>query len=236
MHTDSYVRGTLMSQDATTAIAPPAPATRKPELRRHIPVLSLLAAVILVDQLTKWWAWRHAPLAKINDGGNIFVGDTISQWYADPAIGALLDLVDFGVLSAAALVLIRRRLPTLVLVPGALMVGGWISNLLDRLGIHHVTAPGSVRGAVDFIPLGWIRYNVADVFIVCGTLLSILAVAVSARPANRSVSASRPPQTPRRRRRAWLSGVFSAACLVVVVGVGAVNYGGVTTPGTTTSR
>jgi lipoprotein signal peptidase len=199
-----------------------------------VPVL--LAVVVLVDQLAKWWAWRHAPLAKINYGGNIFVGDTISQWYADPATGALLDLVDFGVLSAAVLVLVRRRLPALVLVPGALMVGGWISNLLDRLGVHHVTAPGSVRGAVDFIPLGSIRYNVADVFIVCGTLLFILAATVSAWPANRPVIISRPLPTRRRRRRAWLSGVASAACLVVVVGVGAVNYGGVTTPSTTTSR
>jgi lipoprotein signal peptidase len=225
-----------MSHDATTTIAPPAPSTRERQLGRQPAVLALLAVVILADQLTKWWAWRHAPLAKINYGGNIFVGDTISQWYADPATGAVLDLVDFGVLTAAVLVLIRHRLPILVLVPGALMVGGWISNLLDRLGTHHVTAPGSVRGAVDFIPLGSIRYNVADVFIVCGTLLSILAVAVSTWPANRSVITSRPPPTRRRRRRAWLSGVASAACLVVVVGVGAVNYGGATTPSTTTSR
>jgi lipoprotein signal peptidase len=193
-------------------------------------VLALLAVVIVMDQLAKWWAWRHAPLAKINYGGNIFVGDTISQWYADPATGALLDLMDFGVLSAAALVLIRRRLPALILVPGALMVGGWISNLLDRLGIHHLTAPGSVRGAVDFIPLGSIRYNVADVFIVCGTLLFILAVTVSAWSTNRSATASRPPPTRHSGRRAWLSGVSSAACLAVVVGFGAVNYGGVTTP------
>ena len=200
----------------------------------------MLAVVIVVDQLTKWWAWRHAPLAKINYGGNIFVGDTISQWYADPATGALLDLMDFGVLTAAALILIRRRLPALVLVPGALMVGGWISNLLDRLGIHHVTAPGSVRGAVDFIPLGSVRYNVADVFIVCGTLLFILAVTASALSINRSATASRPPPARQRRRRAWLSGVATAACLVGVVVFGAVNYGGVTTPSpssiTTTTR
>jgi lipoprotein signal peptidase len=203
-------------------------------------VLALLAAVIAVDQVTKWWAWRHAPLAKINYGGNIFVGDTISQWYADPATGALLDLMDFGVLTAAALILMRRRLPALVLVPGALMVGGWTSNLLDRLGTHHLTAPGSVRGAVDFIPLGSIRYNVADVFIVCGTLLFILAVTANAWSTNRSATASRPPPARHRRRRAWLSGVATAACLAGVVGFGAVNYGGVTTPSpsssTTTTR
>ncbi|HEY0448489.1 signal peptidase II [Actinophytocola sp.] len=219
-----------MSYDSTTAAALPAQVTRKGGLEHRSTVLGLLAVVVVVDQLAKGWAWRHAPLTQINYGGNIFVGATISHWYADPVTGALLDLMDFGLLSAAAFVMIRRRQPALVLVPGAMMVGGWISNLLDRLGMHYVTAPGSVRGAVDFIPLGPIRYNVADVFIFCGTLLFILAVTVSAWRTNRSATASRPPPTRHRRRRTWLSGIASVACLVVVVGFGAVNYGGVTTP------
>jgi lipoprotein signal peptidase len=57
-----------------------------------------------------------------------------------------------------------------------MMIGGWSSNLLDRLGMHYMTAPGSGRGAVDFIPLGLHHYNVADFFIVLGTPLFILAV------------------------------------------------------------
>src|SRR5437773_56052 len=36
-------------------------------------VLVLLAAVVLVDQAVKWWAWRHAPGARINAGGDLFV-------------------------------------------------------------------------------------------------------------------------------------------------------------------
>jgi lipoprotein signal peptidase len=222
-----------MSHDSTTVIASPAPVARRTRLGRQPTVLALLAAVIAVDQLTKGWAWRHSPLAKINYGGNVFVGDTVSRWYADPVTGALLDLVDFGVLTAAVVILLRRRLPALVVVPGALMVGGWISNLLDRLGLHHLTAPGSVRGAVDFIPLGSIRYNVADVFIVVGTLLFMLALTARAWTTNRSATASPPPSTGHRRRQAWLSGIASAVCLVVVVGFGAVNYGGVTTPAPT---
>lgn len=224
-----------MSYDSTTAAVCPAQVTRKGGLRHRPTVLALLAVVIVMDQVAKWWAWRHAPLVKINYGGNIFVGDTISRWYADPSTGALLDLLDFGLLSAAVFVLIRCRPPALILVPGGLMVGGWISNLLDRLGLHYVTAPGSVRGAVDFIPFGPIRYNLADVFIVCGTLLFILAVSVSTLSTNRLPTASHPPPTRRRRRRTWLSGVATAACLVVVVGFGAVNYGGVTTPNPSSS-
>jgi lipoprotein signal peptidase len=224
-----------MSYDSTTAAVCSAQVARQGGLGRRSTVLALLAVVVVVDQLVKWWAWRHAPLAKINYGGNIFVGDTISQWYADPSTGALLDLMDFGLLSAAAFVLIRRRPPAVVLVPGSLMVGGWISNLLDRLGLHYVTAPGSVRGAVDFIPFGPIRYNLADVFIVCGTLLSILVVTVSTWSTDRSATASRCLPTRHRGRRTWLSWVATAACLVVVVGFGAVNYGGVTTPNLSSS-
>lgn len=219
-----------MSDDSTTAAVRPPQVTRNGGLAHRPVVLALLAAVTVVDQLGKWWAWRHAPLAKINYGGNFLVGDTISRWYADPTTGALLDLMDFGVLTAAAIVLIRRRPSAVVLVPAGLMVGGWISNLLDRLGLHYLTAPGSVRGAVDFIALGPIRYNLADVFIVCATLPFILAVIASTLSTNRSPAASPAPPRRHRRRRTWLSGVATAICLVLVVGFGALNYGGVTTP------
>jgi hypothetical protein len=42
--------------------------------------------------------------------------------------------------------------------------------------MHSWTAPGSVRGAVDFIPLGGSYYNVADFFIVGSTGLFVLSV------------------------------------------------------------
>jgi lipoprotein signal peptidase len=224
----------MTNYDSTTAAVRPVQATRKDRLAHRPAVYILLATVIVVDQLGKWWAWRHAPLAKINFGGNIFVGDTISHWYAQPTTGALLDLADFVLLGAAAFVLVRRRPPVVVLVPGALMVGGWISNLLDRVALHYLTAPGSVRGAIDFIPLGTVRYNLADVFIVCGTLPFVLAVAVSTLSAGRSPTAAPVRPARNRRRGTWLSATASAMCLVAVVGFGAVNYGGVTTPNSST--
>lgn len=199
---------------------------RRGESSRRSTVLAVLAAAVVVDQLAKWWAWRYASGARINYGGNAFVGDTVSAWYADPVTGALLDVVDFGLLSIAVSVLVRRRLPAMVLIPGALMMGGWISNLLDRLGMHYWTAPGSVRGAVDFIPLGRIYYNVADVFIAGGTLLFLLAVGVLA--TNRSAWAPLPYRP--FRSRAWMSAAAVAVCLIGLVGFGAVNYGGVTAP------
>jgi hypothetical protein len=52
--------------------------------------------VIVLDQATKWWAWRHVPGAIINYGGDSFVGDRVGGWYAGPVTGALLDFADVG--------------------------------------------------------------------------------------------------------------------------------------------
>jgi lipoprotein signal peptidase len=206
---------------------------RKGELGQRSMVPALLAVVIILDQVTKWWAWRNASWAIINDGGNAFVGATVSGWYADPVTGAVLDLLDFGLLSVAISVLVRRRQPLKVLVPGVLMIGGWSSNLLDRLGMHYWTAPGSVRGAVDFVHLGHICYNIADFFIVGATPLFLLAAGrlggwATDRSATVGPLAPTTHQRPRARTR--MSVFAGAVGLIVVVGVGAANYGGVTVP------
>jgi hypothetical protein len=116
------------------------------------------------------------------------------------------------------------------------MIGGWSSNLFDRLGMHYWTAPGSVRGAIDFIPIGQGYYcNVADIFIVGGTILFVSAVcarywgkwATARQPATESVA----PTTQRRPLvLARLSVLTGAVGLIVAVGIGAMNYGGVTAP------
>jgi lipoprotein signal peptidase len=130
----------------------------------------VLLLVIVVDQVTKCWAWRELPLAHINFGGNPLVGPVVGGWYADPVTGAVLDLAGGATLVVAVLLLLRRRHPVLLLAPAALAIGGWTSNLLDRLGLHHFSAPGSVRGAIDFIPVGKYTFNVADFFIVGATV------------------------------------------------------------------
>jgi lipoprotein signal peptidase len=189
---------TTMSRESTTVLVSSALAARDDKQAHRVAVIVILVVAVVADQVTKGWAWRHAPEARINFGGNAFVGDTVSAWYADPVTGALLDFAGFGLLSAAVVVLVRRRHPVMILISGALMTGGWISNLFDRLGMHHWTAPGSVRGAVDFIPLGWFHYNVADVFIACGSLLFLVAMGVLA--TNRSAMAGSWAPMPHGRR------------------------------------
>jgi lipoprotein signal peptidase len=206
---------------------------QRDRLGRGSRVIAVVALVIVVDQVTKWWAWRHVSGPVINYGGDAFVGAKVGDWYADPVTGALLDLVDVGLLSLAVAVLVRRPRPAAVLISAAVMGGGWSSNLLDRLGMHYWSAPGSVRGAVDFIHLGPRDYNVADFFIAGGTLLYLLAVIC---PAMRlvktpAVRASLTPVTRRRPRvRMRVLVLVGGVALAVVVGIGATHYGGVTAP------
>jgi lipoprotein signal peptidase len=194
-------------------------------------MLALLTVVAVFDQGMKWWAWRHASVAIINGGGDPLVGATVSGWYSGPITGALLDLLDFGLLSAAAVVLMRCRRPVKVLVPGALVIGGWSSNLLDRLGMHYWTAPGSVRGAVDFIHLGRHYYNVADFFIIGATPLFFLGISyLGITATNRTVRIGPVASIGRdRMRMATRMSLFAGVlALIGIVGVGAANDTGVT--------
>jgi lipoprotein signal peptidase len=199
-------------------------------------VPALLAVVVVLDQAAKWWAWRHFPWTRINSGGDILVGHTIGTWYADPVTGALLDLLDVGLLSLAVSVLARCRASAWVVVPGALMTGGWASNLLDRLGFHYWTAPGSVRGAVDFIHIGANFYNIADFFIIGCTPLFLLGAGYAAvRSARRPAAAGSAPPPARGQTRLRIPALASAG-LILVVALGAVNYGGVSAPPRTPVR
>ncbi len=212
-----------MSQDTRVAAGP-----HRDKLGQWLMLLTLLAVVIVLDQGTKRWAWRHVSSAEINAGGDVLVGRTVGGWYADRVTGALLDLLDFGLLSIAVPILVRRRRPAAVVVSGALMLGGWSSNLLDRLGMHYWTAPGSIRGAVDFIHVGGANYNVADFFVVGATPLFLLAVGYQSWGAtNGSATVRAVAPATRNRQRARASMLALAGAGLIAVALGAADYGGV---------
>ena len=209
-------------------------AVTVPGRRQGLITLALLATVVVLDQATKWWGWRHAPETFINAGGTWLIGRPVSAWFSGPVSGPLLDLLDVGVLSLAGFLLVCRPRRTLGFVAGALMIAGWSSNLLDRLGLHTVTAPGSVRGAVDFIPLGSAYWNVADFVIIGATALSLAVVCARGGRTDRATAATRPmtsvPRLPAwGPRRTWAAavGVVVAVVLSVPAAIQAQSHVGV---------
>jgi lipoprotein signal peptidase len=230
-----------MHSQIEIASRPRMPARSRPiadfkhKVGRRFFVLGAVAAIAVLDQGFKWWGWQHVPGVRINYGGDDLVPAAVGSWYARPVTGALLDLLDSGLLIVALFVFLRRRRSALVLISGTSIIGGWSSNLLDRVVMHYWTAPGSVRGVVDFIPIGKHHYNIADLFIINGTPLFILAMSA---PVLRRLVMKRPgitahvtPTTDRPRwvRRAMVA-LPAAVVLIAVVGVGAANFGGETAP------
>lgn len=179
-----------------------------------------LALIVVADQLTKWWAWREVAQVRINFGGDPLVGPVIGAWYADPVTGAVLDLLGAALLALAIRTRLCHRHPVVLRAPAALAIGGWVSNLLDRLGMHRLTAPGSVRGAVDFVPIGKYSFNLADFFIVGATLVFLCA-------GGRRRAAAKPPAVPRPLRPpARIAAITGTAAIVAAVTLGATHYGG----------
>jgi lipoprotein signal peptidase len=203
-------------------------------------VLAGVAVIVVLDQAFKWWGWRNAPGVRVNYGGDDLVPSAVDSWYSGRVTGALLDLLDTGLLVAAVVLFLRRRHSIFVLISGALVIGGWSSNLLDRLVTHRWTAPGSVRGVVDFIPLGHHYYNLADVFITVGTPLFVLAVSGQflRRIIRKRPTVTAPPIPAAHRPiqvRTTILALAVGVAVAAVVGDGAANFGGITAPVTSAS-
>jgi hypothetical protein len=107
-------------------------------------VLAPLAAVIVVDQAAKWWAWRDVPGAHINPGGDFLTRRRVGRWYAQPVPGALLDLLDFGLVSIATAILARRRRLAVVTTPAA---RNWLRLQAPVVGL-------AVAGLIMTVALG----------------------------------------------------------------------------------
>ena len=136
----------------------------------------LIAAIVVVDQLTKHWA-----LNRLSGGRTIDIigslrfnlafnrGMAFSQATgAGPIIGALAFVI------IIVIVLWMRRSATGVsAVAAGLIVGGALGNLVDRLFRNDAWLRGAV---VDFVDLQWFPiFNVADSCITIGAVLMVLA-------------------------------------------------------------
>jgi signal peptidase II len=153
-------------------------------IRRAILVILLLCSSIACDQTTKGIARDYLAAAPIvsylgdlfrfqyaeNHGAFFGLGSSLSE---NVRTSLLIVLVGMTLMGMLAFTLIQRRLPLERSIALALIIGGGLSNLLDRLLYH-----GAV---IDFmnIGLGSLRtgiFNVADVVILIGVGLLGLSV------------------------------------------------------------
>jgi signal peptidase II len=158
-------------------------------MKRHLPYLLLMAAVVLLDQGTKALVVRfltlheYIPLldgllslSHVRNRGAAF--GLLSDWDV-PYQSVLLSVLSLAALGAIVFYFLRlpaaARLPRAAL---ALVLGGAIGNLIDRVRLGYV---------VDFVHLYWRHhqwpdFNVADSAITIGVTLLVLDILRSPGP------------------------------------------------------
>ena len=149
--------------------------------RNHLTTLGVLTAIVVLaaDQASKFWVIDYLRLPDI---GQIVVLPVLNLTFVrNPGVtfGLLNGLGQWGSLILAAVALavvvalgvwLRRAETRLVAVALGAIVGGAISNVIDRLRFGWV---------VDFIHThvgdwSWYVFNLADAAIVCGVIALVL--------------------------------------------------------------
>jgi signal peptidase II len=143
-------------------------------VRRWGTVLGVAVLVIVVDQLTKWWAVEHLRDRVIHVVWTLQLNLTRNTGAAFSSVtgqGPLIGLVAIGIVGLLLWqgASVSSRLGSVGL---GLVLGGALGNLIDRA---FRGGGGFLRGGVvDFIDLRWWPvFNVADSCVVIGAILLV---------------------------------------------------------------
>ena len=142
----------------------------------------IIALVVICDQVTKHWA-----LNALNNGRTIDIFWTLRfnlvfnsgmAFSKGQGLGRFIGLLAIGV--AVWLWLSLRKVSTTIGVVGtAMLIGGAIGNVVDRLFRGDAWLRGSV---VDFIDLQWFPvFNIADSSVTIGAILLVYSSIVASR-------------------------------------------------------
>jgi signal peptidase II len=150
-----------------------AASAGRPLSRRVAPLI--VGGVVLLDQLSKSWVVAHYSDAPLS-----IVGDDIEIHVARNSGGAFSTFTNATVVLAVLAIgltiwlvrTLRKTTDRLTIVALALVLGGAIGNLCDRI----LRSPGVLRGhVVDYFRVGsFPSFNVADSAITIGAILLIL--------------------------------------------------------------
>lgn len=185
----------------------PAPARR----HRLARLGAIAALIVIADQATKVWVDASFALASRSvpsgdpGGPTPVLGELvrIAKTYNDGAIFGLLGAAA-PALAAVTLVVIGailwyawrhgERLGPVVNLGLALLLGGAIGNLVDRVRLGHV---------VDFVDAGigslrWYAFNVADAAVSVDILLLVVAALLGERVTSRRADGHGPADPPPR--------------------------------------
>lgn len=168
------------TRPADSAVTDPAPAAQ-PVPHRHLPLaLGVAAAWLVLDQLTKWWAEQTLPGNTIEIVWTLrlrLVTNTGASFSLGEGMGPIIGLIALAVVGL--LLWTGRSIGTRLGAVGlGLVLGGALGNVLDR-GFRD--GDGLMGGAViDFIDFRWWPvFNVADIGVVVGAVLLLVASARS---------------------------------------------------------
>ena len=139
----------------------------------------ILAASIVLDQVTKMWA-----IAVLKNGGSIkLIGDFLRFTYAENR-GAAFSILQnqrifFLIITIIMLIVLAyiyfktKNITKLSKLSIGMIAGGAIGNFIDRVRFGYVVDFIDVRfGSIYNFPI----FNIADSFVVCGTILMIILI------------------------------------------------------------
>jgi signal peptidase II len=166
---------------ATDGLAPVSFAERSlaPGATQWLALLAIVAAAVAADQLTKWIVSSRLALNdEVHVVGPLWIhhvqnsGIAFGLFASATSVVILLTAVAVGwMLSFFARS--GARHPVLPVALG-FVIGGSVSNLVDRIRLGHVT---------DFLDFRfWPAFNLADTFIVVGVAILLVALVGPDRP------------------------------------------------------
>ena len=142
--------------------------------------LAIAAAVVVADQLTKWWVVSSLRVGETNSliPGVLYLHHVENSGAAFGFLPGAGSFIALGAVAAAVLIVlvVHRLQGRLETVAMGLVLGGAVGNLTDRI----FRGPGLLDGkVVDFLRFDFWEsfpaFNVADTGITIGACLAVVA-------------------------------------------------------------